>query len=107
MTRRITAREYWNSILKQVLLETGYIPEAQLCFLTTSKELAKFITPEIVQTWYRENNNINDVLEDILYPIHTQYFSQSRNTRELEDLIAEFYEVEYLSDEEALIKERM
>lgn len=52
MERDITAKEYWNDMLKEALLNTGYLPKELYFLITTSKDLEKFITPDVIQNWY-------------------------------------------------------
>lgn len=108
MQTTITANKYWNEWLEKALLTTGYLPNDLLYMITTSKDLASFITPEIIKNWYKEQNNIKDVVIELHYVrrINEHYFSQSNNVRDLEDIIANAYyidKIDYKEDKIAII----
>lgn len=96
MKKIIKADYYWNVLLKEALKITGYLPENLYELITTSKQLKKYITPEIIKDWYEDN--IDYAFDEIIYDrnISTKYFSQSRNTRDLEDCIKEVFQIKYI-----------
>lgn len=111
MQTTITSNKYWNEWLEKALLTTGYLPNELIYMITTSKDLAKYITPEIIKKWYKEQNNIKDVVIEIHYirSINENYFSQSNNVRDLEDIIAEVYHIDkinFYNDKVAIIQHK-
>lgn len=111
MRTTITSNKYWNEWLEKALLTTGYLPNDLLYMITTSKDLAQYITPEIIKNWYKEQNNIKDVIIEIHYirNINEHYFSQTRDVSDLENIIADTYcinEIEYQEDKIAIINHK-
>lgn len=87
----------------------GYLPNDLFYMITTSKDLEKYITPKIIKKWYKEQNNIKDIVIEIHYVrgINEHYFSQSHNVRDLEDIIAQTYHIDtinYYNDKVAIIQ---
>ena len=64
---KITAKQYWNEILKEALYETGYLPKELYHLITTSDVLATFITPSIIKSWYNQEDNLNFTINEISY----------------------------------------
>lgn len=95
MKQVITAKYYWEVMLKESLRNTGYLPKELYYVLSRCEELHKYITPEIIRNWYKDDFNLDFVLDEIFYTrgIELSYFSQSRDTRDLEDCIAEYYDL--------------
>lgn len=111
MQTTITASKYWNEWLEKALLTTGYLPNELLYMITSSKDLEQYITPEIIKNWYKEQNNIKDVVIELHYIrcINEHYFSQSCNVRDLEDIIADTYHInniDYKEDKIAIISHK-
>ena len=89
----ITAKFYWDTMLKASLKATGYLPEDFYYLITSSEDLKKYITPEVVRNWYADESNLDWTLEEIMYVrrVHTGHFTQSVNVNDLEDCIAKHY----------------
>lgn len=109
--KKVSAYKYWTKYLKNALYYSGWLPQKMLYIITYCKALQKYITPDIVISYYKqEKDNLKTVLNEILYNynIDTKYISQSYNVRDLEELINDFYDVVYIDndDKNIYIKEK-
>lgn len=108
--KKITAYEYWTKYLKNCLYWSGWLPDELLYLITNVSTLQKKITNEDVIEWYNtdEEENLDSVLDEILiiYGVDEDYFSQTSNVVDLEELINEYYYVEIIDDEHCYIKKK-
>ena len=108
-TKVITPEYYWDDMLRQALYVTGYLPKELEYLITTSKDLQKYITAEILQNWYEDDNNLDLALSEIHYTrrINRRYFSQSNSTVDLDEIILQanpdIEEIKFHNDELATI----
>lgn len=105
----ITPEYYWVDMLRHALYVTGYLPKELYYLVTTSKDLQKYITAEILQNWYEDDDNLDLILTEIHYTrmIDKRYFSQSNSTVDLDDIILQanpdIEEIKFHNDELATI----
>ena len=105
----ITPEYYWVDMLRHALYVTGYLPKELDYLVTTSKDLQKYITVEILQNWYEDDDNLDLVLSEIHYAraIDKRYFSQSNSTIDLDEIILQanpdIEEIKFHNDELATI----
>ena len=108
--KKISAEEYWNKYLKNALYYSSWLPENLLYLITWSNKLQKYIDNEIIADWYKDKDNLDNALDNILYEygVDTRFISQHNNVRDLEDLINEYYDIMYIEydDEHIYIKEK-
>lgn len=73
--------------------------------------MEKYITPEMIKNWYKQQENIKDTVQEMIYTrnINTGYFSQSSDVSDLEEIIAFTYKIdtiEYHDDIVAIINHK-
>ena len=105
----ITPEYYWVDMLRHALYVTGYLPKELYYLVTTSKDLQKYITAEIIQNWYEDDDNLDLILTEIHYTrrIRTGYFTQSYSTVDLDEIILQanpdIEEIKFHNDELATV----
>lgn len=107
--KRITANEYWTVYLKEALRRSGWLPQNCLYLITYLDCLKMKITSEDIIEWYKaDEQNLEEALNDVLteYGVDEDYFSQTGNVRDLEELMGEYYEITPIDDEHCYIKEK-
>ena len=93
----ITAKQYWTKLLPACIKLSHVIPSEFYCLITYNKTLQKYIDDEVIEEFFADKNNIKYLLEEMFYAkrIRTNYISQSGCTNEIEDIIKEYYIVNY------------
>jgi hypothetical protein len=75
--------------------------------LTTSSKLAKFISPDIIEdAFYQNEEDFEYLVSETLdrYNVRSKYGTQSSNVSDLTNLVEDFFEVDYTDDVITLTK---
>lgn len=93
----ITAKQYWTKLLPVCIKLSNVIPREYYDLITYNKTLQKWINDEVINEFLADKNNIKYLLEEMFYAkrIRTNYISQSGCTNEIEDIIKQYYIVDY------------
>ena len=97
----VTPQQFWAIVLPWCLYQTKYKPQKCIELITCNKELAEFITPKMVEDeFYSSNKNLEYLMDEIFYRynINPKYGIQSSDISELEEVVAEFFKVDYTDD---------
>lgn len=98
----ISASRYWNILVPYTLKKLNYIPEDFYYLLTTSEDLKKLITNEIIVNWLKVEENFKYYVEQVLNTLVNDraHFQQEQDTSWLQELVQEvcFEELDMLSN---------
>ena len=98
----ISANRYWNILVPYTLKKLNYIPEDFYYLLTTSEDLKKLITNEIIVNWLKVEKNFEYYVEQVLATLVNDraHFQQEQDTSWLQELVQEvcFEELDMLSN---------
>lgn len=98
----ISASRYWNILVPYTLKKLNYIPEDFYYLLTTSEDLKKLITNEIIVNWLKVEENFKYYIEQVLTTLVNDraHFQQEQDTSWLQELVQEvcFEELDMLSN---------
>lgn len=91
----ITAKQYWTKLLPACIKLSYVIPSEYYYLITNNKTLQKYINDEAIKEFLIDN--IKYLLEEMFYTKHLRinYMSQSGCTNEIEDIIKQYYIVNY------------
>lgn len=106
--KKILAHDYWNKLLLNCIIESNTIPTEFYYLITNNKTLQKYINNEVIHEFLSNPENIKLLIEEICYVkrIDTNYITQSINTNDIEDIIKQIYNVQYINDDYVLIERR-
>ena len=87
----ISASRYWNILVPYTLKKLNYIPEDFYYLLTTSEDLKKLITNEIIVNWLKVEENFKYYIEQVLTTLVNDraHFQQEQDTSWLQELVQE------------------
>lgn len=106
--KKVKAFDYWNVILPSCFVELNTIPKDFYYLITCNKLLQQHINKDVIKEFLSNKNNIKCLMDDIFWVrnINDNYISQSRDVSDLENIISELYNVDYVCDDYVLIERK-
>ena len=105
---KVKAFDYWNIILPSCFIELNKISKDFYYLITHNKLLQQYINEDIIKEYLSTENNVKWLMEDIFWErgINSNYISQSNDVSDLENIINELYNVNYVDCDDYVLIER-
>ena len=98
----VSAKNYWTKLLPMCIKRTEEIPKEYYYMITPYKTLHPYINKEVIREFIA--SSLNDLIDEIVWDkalshVRNYYITSSYCTNNIEDIIKEVFNVEYISDE--------
>lgn len=106
--KKVKAFDYWNVILPSCFVELNTIPKDFYYLITCSKLLQQYINEDVIKEFLSNESNIKWLMDEIFWErrINPNYMSQGGCIADLENIISELYNVDYVCDDYVLIERK-